>query len=758
MATPRPSVTSPSSRSRPRARSRSSASRSAAEAGRLGNDGVGAGRGGHDRIFADADAIALTLRPAAAEVAFVELAHAAKQEEEKRRRSAAPPPSAARQAGEGLLGAGSSDRRSAQAAPQEAADLQEEERKPRPHTGTHPAAPRPATPPAPGPAAPVPPPPPPPLLSTIQSPIAVYGGAFGPRQAERLLWRAGFGPRPGQAKELAALGLEKAVLSLTRPSGTAPMDGPAPTDEGEPLAPYDHYDHDLLFWLDRMVRSRHQLVERLALVFHDWFATSNDAVGSSRLMLDQTNLFRANGLGNFKTMVRAITQNPAMILFLDLASNTKRDPNENYARELMELFTLGADRGAYSEDDVRELARSLTGWDYDWSDELGVHNFRWDERDRWDPTYKTVFGKTGRWTWEDAARMVVDHDKHPSFFVAKLWSYFIPRRPTPTRPPGSRRSTRARATRSGRCSRRSSARPQLYDGPRMVKPPTVFVAGMLRAPGSAITDNRWSWVLSNAGQRVYYPPDVAGWDDKRWLDTNTTLGRWQAVYYVLDDDTEDPDWGSAYAAETAEAAVAKARTFWGDPDLTAAGVKCAAGLRAQRDPVRRHDRRSTRSARTRCASCSPPPPTTRRAESHGLPLRRLLQGPGRSRPARHRARHAHPGRHRPQPAGVPRPLERPRAVGLRRRAAVAARVRGGHRGRRRLLLARAGLDLPLGRARLAVRARADRRPALRDDAARTSSSPPSGDADRRLHRGQPPALAPERPRRCATCTAPARSP
>ena len=74
------------------------------------------------------------------------------------------------------------------------------------------------------------------------------------------------------------------------------MDGPAPHDDGAPLSPYDQWGHDLLYWLDRMVRSRHQLVERLALVFHDWFATSNDAVGSSRFMLDQTNVFRAHGL------------------------------------------------------------------------------------------------------------------------------------------------------------------------------------------------------------------------------------------------------------------------------------------------------------------------------------------------------------------------------------------------------------------------------------------------------------------------------
>ena len=443
-------------------------------------------------------------------------------------------------------------------------------RHPKPPSGTHPAATRPATPPAPGPAAPVPPPPPPPKLSVIKSPIAVYDGPFGFAQAERLLWRAGFGPRPGQAAALAKLGMEKAVLSLTRPSGTAAMDGPAPLDDGDPIAPYDHYGHDLLYWLDRMVRSRHQLVERLALVFHDWFATSNDAVGSARLMLDQTNLFRANGLGSFKTMVRAITQDPAMILFLDLASNRKGAINENYGRELMELFTLGADRGAYTENDVRELARSLSGWDYDWSDQLGVHNFHWDEADRWDPGYKTVFGKTGRWTWEDAARMVVEHPKHPSFFVAKLWSYFIPTAPDA----GTAAKLEQLYISSGYAIRpvleAILCSPQLYTGPRMVKPPTVFVAGMLRARKRGITSNSWNWVLSGCGQVLYYPPDVSGWDDKRWLDTNTTLGRWEAVVMALEGDTADPN--ADYPPETPNEALAQARVFWGAPTLTTGGV------------------------------------------------------------------------------------------------------------------------------------------------------------------------------------------
>src|SRR4051812_48073146 len=272
--------------------------------------------------------------------------------------------------------------------------------------------------------------------------------------------------------------MEKAVLSLTRPSGAAVMDGPAPSDDGGPLAPYDHYGHDLLFWLDRMVRSRHQLVERLALVFHDWLATSNDAVGSNKLMLDQTNLFRTYGLRSFRSMVRAITQNPAMILFLDLASNRKGEINENYAREVMELFTLGADRGAYTEQDVRELARSLSGWVADYTPGLGFTSFRWVQSE-WDPYPKTVFGRTANFTWEHAYRMCVYHPEHPTFFVEKLWSYFIPTPPSDA----DRASLEATYVNNDfeviPVVRAILKHPALYQGPRMVKPPAVFAAGML---------------------------------------------------------------------------------------------------------------------------------------------------------------------------------------------------------------------------------------------------------------------------------------
>ena len=433
--------------------------------------------------------------------------------------------------------------------------------------GTHPPAPVAAPPAA---SAPPPPtsPPPPPRLKTIQSPIGVYSGPFGRAQAERLLWRAGFGPRPGQLDALAALDLEGAVLSLTRPTGVAPMDGPEPTVDGQPLDVFETWYGDTLYWFDRLVRSRHQLVERLALIFHDWWATSTEAVGSSQFMLEQTNLFRTHGLGSFADMVRAVTSGPAMLVFLDGISSRRGAINENYARELMELFTLGADRGAYTEADVRELARALSGWRADWVSGVGYTNFRWDQANRWDGNTKTVFGQSGRFTWEDACRLVVQHPLHPSFFVAKLWSYFIPV------PPSSDVAARLEAAyRDSGFQIRPIVEailcsPELYEGPRMVKPPAVLTAGMLRARELPIDDARWVWLTDGAGQRLYHPPDVSGWDDKRWLDTNTVRARWDIVNEVMRGQSITSATWSSYPAETASEAVAKARAFWLDPVLT----------------------------------------------------------------------------------------------------------------------------------------------------------------------------------------------
>ncbi|MGH2713314.1 MAG: DUF1800 domain-containing protein, partial [Thermoleophilaceae bacterium] len=407
---------------------------------------------------------------------------------------------------------------------------------------------------------------------------AVWSGAFGVPEAERLLWRAGFGPSPGHAQALAGMGLHRAVASLTRPAGLETFTGAAPADDdGNPLVPEDAWGHDHLWFLDRMVRTDQPLVERMTLLWHDWFATSNDAVGQQTLMLAQNELFRRHWLGSFDRLVHDVTADPAMIVWLNLDQNTRWNPNENYARELMELFTLGADRGAYTEADVRELARALTGWDSDWSAELGMHNFRF-VGGRHDPGAKTVFGQTGNFGWEQAAAMCVRHPMHASFFLDKLWSYFVPVPPSA----GDRAALEQLYVQSGWEVRpvveAILLHPQLHEGPRMVKPPVVFLAGMLRALRRAIDTEAWIWLCEGAGQRLFYPPDVSGWDDSRWLDTSTVRGRWELVGRALRGRELQGGAITGYdIAETPEQAVALARSSWGDPQLTGetAGVLTA---------------------------------------------------------------------------------------------------------------------------------------------------------------------------------------
>jgi len=358
-----------------------------------------------------------------------------------------------------------------------------------------------------------------------------YQGRFGVPEAERLLWRAGFGPRRGEAAALAKLGLDGAVRSLTRPAGEKWI-GPPPHDEkGRALAPADAWGHDHLWWLDRMVRTSRPLVERMTLNLHDWFATSNSGVGSQKLMLAQNRLLRRYALGNFGHLLVAITANPAMLLWLSGVDNEKGSPNENYGRELMELFTLGEGNG-YGERDVREQARALTGWTSTWKRGKGPTDFRFDAR-RHDEGTKVIFGKPGTFSWRDSVQLCLHNSHHPTFFVTKLWRYFVPAAPSASTRAGLEEIYRTSGYEIRPVLDAILRHPLLYTGPRMVKPPVVYTAGLLRGLGRGVDTSSWAWLSEGAGQRLFYPPNVSGWDDSRWLDTNSFRGRWAIANEAL---------------------------------------------------------------------------------------------------------------------------------------------------------------------------------------------------------------------------------
>ena len=401
--------------------------------------------------------------------------------------------------------------------------------------------------------------------------LPVYSGRFGVAQAERLVWRAGFGPRPGDAQRLARMGLRGAVHSLTRPRSQR-LVGPLPhLQSGAPLQPFDVWGNDVLWWLDRMVRSQAPLVERMTLSWHDWFATSNEMVNSSRMMIAQNWTLRGLCLSSFPKLLSAVTLDPAMQTYLSLVGSTKQEPNENYARELQELFTLGVDDG-YTERDVREHARALTGFTNTWDQATGQPvDFHFDATLH-DDGIKVIYGKRGNFGWRDSLRLVLGRPGHPRFLVTKLWSYF-------SAEPLS--GADARAAEQLYLSSGKQIRPLLeamlmhptfVAGERMVKPPVVQLAGMLRGMGRYIDTDDWAWQSSQIGQMPFYPPNVAGWDATRWLNTGT----WQARFNLTADmigEQRALDPSKDKVQPNPKALTRRALAFWGSPQVSSGTLR-----------------------------------------------------------------------------------------------------------------------------------------------------------------------------------------
>jgi len=348
---------------------------------------------------------------------------------------------------------------------------------------------------------------------------------------ERLLWRAGFGALPGEVDPLARGGVDAAVRGLLAPRGPQLRRAPAPTVDGVPIDPYNTWGHDVLWWLDRMVRGRHQLVERMTLNWHDHFATSNHKVGDVKLMVTQYWTIRGRALGSFRSLARAILRDHAMQRFLDLDNSDKDDPNENFARELLELFTLGVNNG-YAERDIREAARALTGFTFDWD----TRRFGYDPS-RHDGGVKRIFGRSGRFTPGDVVDLAISNPHHAPYLCRKLWGYFTPRPCPPATLKRMVAAYRASGTQIRPVLRIILTHPSLYAGlgePDQVKQPVVYLAGMLRRTGQTVTDDAWAWMLDDMGQRPFYPPNVSGWEqNEAWLTTASIRARYQAASQVV---------------------------------------------------------------------------------------------------------------------------------------------------------------------------------------------------------------------------------
>ncbi len=296
------------------------------------------------------------------------------------------------------------------------------------------------------------------------------------------------------------------------------------------------------WWVYRMLVTRRPLQERMALFWHNHFATSASKVNDGRLMLMQIQLFQRLGVGNFQTLVLEVARDPAMLVWLDGFRNVKGKPNENFARELLELFTMGI--GNYTEQDIKEAARAFTGWTF--SRVTGAFVFN---RAQHDEGEKVFLGKRGNFNGDDIVRIAVQHPATATFIARKFYRHFI----NDIDPPDEKVvAMLARVFTESGYEIKALLRQLLLSAPfwserairRRIKSPIEFVIGTLRAVGigerlrevnlSAAAGQRvllaflrltGQW-MRRMGQAPLYPPSVAGWDwGTAWISSSTMLER-----------------------------------------------------------------------------------------------------------------------------------------------------------------------------------------------------------------------------------------
>jgi uncharacterized protein (DUF1800 family) len=292
------------------------------------------------------------------------------------------------------------------------------------------------------------------------------------------------------------------------------------------------------WWLYRMLYSPHPLQEKLTLFWHNHFATSNAKVNNAGFMLGQYELMHRHALGSFRDLLQEMSRDPAMMVWLDTSQSKKRMPNENYARELMELFSLGI--GHYTEKDIREAARAFTGWEIKGG--KGLFNPQ-----QHDDSAKTVLGQTGKWTGADIVRICLEQSSAPSFMVGKLYRFLVsdtvPATPELLEPLTTefRKSDYSFGALVERVLRSNLFfSPTAYRG--RVKAPVDFAVGIVHALEGRIGGSALAQSLEELGQNIFYPPSVKGWDGgQTWLNGQTLLTRQNLALAMTS--TEDARFG-----------------------------------------------------------------------------------------------------------------------------------------------------------------------------------------------------------------------
>jgi uncharacterized protein (DUF1800 family) len=397
------------------------------------------------------------------------------------------------------------------------------------------------------------------LLALLLSPVATAADALDPLPAEEwtpaaaahLLRRAGFGGTAEEVRDLHALGLDGAVerllgwegqpdravpgpdITLTTLPGRDMMMGAASDEERQRIV-REHRQQDAFqlarvreWWMQTMIRTKWPLRERMVLFWHGHFTSGYRDVRNSYHMYVQNTLFRRHAAGSFRALLHEVSKDPAMLEYLDNNRNRKEHPNENYAREVMELFTLGL--GNYTEEDVKELARGLTGWTF-----LG-NRFHFDERAH-DAGEKSFLGRRGRFTGDEMLDVLLEQPAASRHLAARVFAFFVHEDPDPGVVEGLARTLRESRWEMKPMLRQLFRSRAFYAAAgRKIKSPVELVVGLYRSLG---LDSAGAFGLSFAaqalGQALMDPPNVKGWPGGReWITTSLLFARYNVAAAIV---------------------------------------------------------------------------------------------------------------------------------------------------------------------------------------------------------------------------------
>ncbi|MDG2014004.1 MAG: DUF1800 domain-containing protein [Pirellulaceae bacterium] len=367
------------------------------------------------------------------------------------------------------------------------------------------------------------------------------------RRAAHLLRRAEFGTPIRELEVCVKAGYSKTVDRVFSVAPSVAFDQSMQSME-KALSSSQDPRQLAVWWLLRMVQTPCQLLEKTTLFWHGHFATSADKVLNSRAMLRQIEWLRAHALGHFEPMVQGISQDVAMLIYLDSEENRKTRPNENYARELMELFCLGP--GNYSEKDIKELARCFTGW------EIRRGNFRFNQHQH-DHAEKILLGQRGNFTGEQAIHVVLDQPSTAGFIARKLVRFFVLDDRELSDELIQPLADQLRENDFDiRDTLKTILTSQLFFADdtigQKVKSPVEMAVGLLRALGVQADLNQLSDQLLALGHLPLYPPNVKGWGGGReWINASTFLGRANLVYKIANQENSQFSRGSISKAVNA---------------------------------------------------------------------------------------------------------------------------------------------------------------------------------------------------------------